>query len=92
MGQIIVDNVVAQHLVLFDDILPCFIRATVGQIEIYNVVVLQALVFLLTMLETFLARSAPRAPDVQQDDFPFVRLDEFAQDLFSIAHIRHIFG
>ena len=46
-GEVVVHHVVARHIVLLDDILPRLLTGAVGEVEVYDVVVLQMLVFLL---------------------------------------------
>ena len=49
LGQVVVDHVLARHLILLDDVLPALVAAAVGKIEIDDVVVFQSLVFFLTV-------------------------------------------
>ena len=89
-GQIIMDYVVTDDLILLDDVLPRLILAAVSKIEIDDVEVLQPPVFLGTVREGFFAGPAPSAPDVEQDYPTLVRLYDLAQDLLAIAHVRHV--
>ena len=89
-GQVVVYDILARDVVLLDDILPSILRAAVGQIEIHEIVVLQSLVFLLTVRERCLAGTAPCAPDVEQDEATAIRLSDFTEYLFAIAHIGHV--
>ena len=84
-GQVVVHHVVARHVVFLDDILPRFFIGTVCKIKVYDVVVLQVLVFLLAFRQGRLARAAPGAPNVKQDNLSFVGLDECTQYLLAIA-------
>ena len=48
-GQVVVNHVLARHLILLDDVLPTLVATAVGEIEIDDVVVLQPLVFFLAV-------------------------------------------
>ena len=50
-GQVVVYDILARDVVLLDNVLPSILRTAVGQVEIHEIVVLQSLVFLLTMRE-----------------------------------------
>ena len=63
--QIIVHHIVACHVVFLDDILPRLLIGAVGEVEVYDVVILQMLVFFLAVLQSRLTRAAPRAPDIK---------------------------
>ena len=66
--QVVVGHVVTTHIIFLDDVLPRLLRTLVGQIEEFDVIVLQPRIFLGGVGEGFLAGSAPCAPDVEQDE------------------------
>ena len=86
-GQVVVGNVGAADVVLLDDVLPRFQRAAVGQIEILDVVVLQAGVLLGGVREGFLAGAAPRSLDVEQHELALVWFEEFLQQCLALAEV-----
>ena len=70
-GQVVVHAVGARQIVFLDDVLPRFVAAAVGQIEVDDVVVLQGFLHLPRLFEVILAGSAPGAPDVEIYDAAF---------------------
>ena len=89
-GQVVVYDILARDVVLLDNVLPSILRAAVGQIEIHEIVVLQSLIFLLTVRERCLAGTTPCAPDVEQDETAAIRLSELTEYLLAITHICHV--
>jgi hypothetical protein len=66
--EVVVSYVVTAYVVFLDDVLPRFLRTLVGQIEELDVIVFQPCIFFGRVGESFLAGSAPCAPDVEQDE------------------------
>ena len=89
-GQVEVYHVVAYDIVLLNDVPPSRFFRLVGQIKEHDVEVFQPFVFFLTMRESFTAGASPDAPNVEQNQSALVRLDEFAQDFLTVAHVYHI--
>ena len=90
LGKVIVRYIGTADVVLLDDVLPGFLRAAVGQIEILDVIVLQPRIFFGRVGESFLAGSAPCAPDVEQDELAFVWLNDFLQQCLAFAQFCKI--
>ena len=92
LRQVVVHDIVAQKVVFLDDILPCFVSASIGEIEIDEVERFQPLVLFLALRQSGLAGRTPCAPDIEKDQLAPIGLSDFAQHLLAITHIRHIFS
>ena len=85
--QVIVNHVLAQYIVFFDNIFPRGFVGAVGQIDEHHIVGLHALVEFLAMLQCCFAGSAPRSPYINEDEFALMGLDDFLENLFAIAQL-----
>ena len=83
------DHVFAFHLVFLDELLPDLVTGFVGQVEVDDVEVFQAFVFLLRMLKEHSAGRAPGPPDVYKDELTLIRLNELSENNLPVAHALH---